>query len=161
MAAIAAARGYRMRAVVPSKIPLEKKVLLKIAGSALDVVNDNVCPSPGMGEGSINLAKTRAKAESDRYAMPNQYENGAQRARPLRDHRPGDLASDRGSGDAPVRIARHLRHGDGGGGAISGAAAGSQADRGAAERRARRSRAPQHFGASRCPSCSTGRWSTI
>ena len=28
-----------------------------------------------MGEGSINLAKTRAKAESDRYVMPNQYEN--------------------------------------------------------------------------------------
>jgi len=75
MAAIAAARGYRMRAVVPNKVPLEKKVLLKIAGAALDVVNDNVCPSPGMGEGSINLAKTRAKAESNRYAMPNQYEN--------------------------------------------------------------------------------------
>jgi cysteine synthase len=75
MAAIAAARGFRMRAVVPNKVPLEKKVLLKIAGSDLDVVNDNVCPSPGLGEGSINLAKTRAKAESDRYAMPNQYEN--------------------------------------------------------------------------------------
>jgi cysteine synthase A/cysteine synthase B len=75
MAAIAAARGYRMRAVVPNKVPLEKKVLLKITGAALDVVNDNVCPSPGMGEGSINLAKTRAKAESNRYVMPNQYEN--------------------------------------------------------------------------------------
>jgi cysteine synthase A/cysteine synthase B len=75
MAAIAAARGFRMRAVIPNKVPLEKKVLLKIAGSDLDVVNDNVCPSPGLGEGSINLAKTRAKAESDRYAMPNQYEN--------------------------------------------------------------------------------------
>ena len=67
--------GVRMRAVVPNKVPLEKKVLLKIAGADLDVVNDNVCPSPGMGEGSINLAKTRAKAESRRYVMPNQYEN--------------------------------------------------------------------------------------
>jgi cysteine synthase len=75
MAAMAAARGVRMRAVVPNQVPLEKKVLLKIAGSDLDVVNDNVCPSPGMGEGSINLAKTRAKAESARYVMPNQYEN--------------------------------------------------------------------------------------
>jgi cysteine synthase len=75
MAAMAAALGVRMRAVVPNKVPLEKKVLLKIAGSDLDVVNDNVCPSPGMGEGSINLAKTRAKAESRRYVMPNQYEN--------------------------------------------------------------------------------------
>jgi cysteine synthase len=75
MAGMAAALGVRMRAVVPNRVPLEKKVLLKIAGSDLDVVNDNVCPSPGMGEGSINLAKTRAKAERDRYVMPNQYEN--------------------------------------------------------------------------------------
>lgn len=75
MAGIAAALGVSMRAVVPNGVPLEKKVLLKIAGAQLDVVNDNVCPSPGMGEGSINLAKTRAKAEADRYVMPNQYEN--------------------------------------------------------------------------------------
>ncbi len=75
MAAIAAVLGARMRAVVPDRVPLEKKVLLKIAGADLDVVNDAVCPSPGMGEGSINLAKTRAKAESGRYVMPNQYEN--------------------------------------------------------------------------------------
>jgi len=75
MAGIAAVLGVRMRAVVPDRVPLEKKVLLKIAGADLDVVNDAVCPSPGMGEGSINLAKTRAKAESARYVMPNQYEN--------------------------------------------------------------------------------------
>ena len=64
-----------MRAVVPNKVPLEKKVLLKIAGADLDVVNDELCPSPGMGDGSINLAKSRAKAQSDTYVMPNQYEN--------------------------------------------------------------------------------------
>ena len=75
MAGIAAVLGVRLRAVVPDRVPLEKKVLLKIAGADLDVVNDAVCPSPGMGEGSINLAKTRAKAESARYVMPNQYEN--------------------------------------------------------------------------------------
>ena len=75
LAGMAAVRGLRMRAVVPNKVPLEKKVLLKLAGAELDVVNDNLCPSPGMGEGSINLAKTRAKAEPARYVMPNQYEN--------------------------------------------------------------------------------------
>lgn len=75
MAAIAAAWGVPMRAVVPDRVPLEKKVLLKLAGAELDVVNDAVCPSPGLGEGSIHLAKTRAKSEPDRYAMPNQYEN--------------------------------------------------------------------------------------
>ena len=75
MAAMAAVLGFRMRAVVPNRVPLEKKVLLRIAGADLDVVNDALCPSPGMGEGAINLAKTRAKAEGERYAMPNQYEN--------------------------------------------------------------------------------------
>src|SRR5438105_13244883 len=62
LAAMARARGYHMRAVVPNKIPLEKKILLKIAGAELDVINDELCPSPGMGDGSINLAKAHAKA---------------------------------------------------------------------------------------------------
>jgi cysteine synthase len=75
LAAIAAARGYRLRAVIPNRVPLEKKVLLKIAGAELDVVNDEVCPTPGAADGSINLARTREKAQPDLYAMPNQYEN--------------------------------------------------------------------------------------
>ena len=73
--AMAKARGYHMRAVVPNKIPLEKKVLLKIAGAELDVVNDALCPAPGLGDGSINIAKSHAKAQAKKYAMPNQYEN--------------------------------------------------------------------------------------
>ena len=75
LAAMARARGYHMRAVVPNKVPLEKKLLLKIAGAELDVLNDELCPAPGLGDGSINMAKTHAKAQSKRYAMPNQYEN--------------------------------------------------------------------------------------
>jgi cysteine synthase len=75
LAAMARARGYHMRAVVPNKVPLEKKILLKIAGADLDVVSDALCPAPGLGDGSINLAKTHAKASSHKYAMPNQYEN--------------------------------------------------------------------------------------
>ncbi len=75
LAAMASARGHSMRAVVPNRIPLEKKLLLEIAGARLDVVNDALCPSPGMGEGSIELAKTHARAQPDRYVMPNQYEN--------------------------------------------------------------------------------------
>src|SRR5947207_1896414 len=75
LAAMARARGYHLRAVVPNKIPLEKKVLLKIAGADLDVVNDALCPAPGLGDGSINLAKSHAKAQAKKYAMPNQYEN--------------------------------------------------------------------------------------
>lgn len=76
LAALARARGYKMRAIVPNRVPLEKKILLRIAGADLDVVSDELCPSPGAGgEGSINLAKTYAKAQKDKYVMPNQYEN--------------------------------------------------------------------------------------
>lgn len=75
LAAMARARGHHMRAVVPNKVPLEKKLLLKIAGADLDVISDELCPAPGLGEGSINLAKTHAKASAHKYAMPNQYEN--------------------------------------------------------------------------------------
>jgi cysteine synthase len=75
LAAMARARGYHLRAVVPNKVPLEKKVLLKIAGAELEVVNDALCPAPGLGDGSINLAKSHAKAQATKYAMPNQYEN--------------------------------------------------------------------------------------
>ncbi|MCI0631793.1 MAG: cysteine synthase family protein [Phycisphaerales bacterium] len=77
LAAMASVRGYHIRAVVPNKIPLEKKVLLKICGAQLDVINDELCPAPGVGDGSINLAKSHAKAQANRYAMPNQYENRA------------------------------------------------------------------------------------
>lgn len=77
LAAMSRARGYHMRAVVPNKVPLEKKLLLKIAGAELDVISDELCPAPGLGDGSINLAKSHAKAQSAKYVMPNQYENEA------------------------------------------------------------------------------------
>ncbi len=77
LAAIASMKGYSMRAIVPNKVPDEKKVLLKIAGADVDVINDAMCPSPGMGEGSIGIAKSYAKARPERYVMPNQYENRA------------------------------------------------------------------------------------
>jgi len=77
LAAIASMKGYAMRAVVPNKVPDEKKVLLKIAGAEVDVINDSMCPSPGMGEGSIGIAKSYAKSRPERYVMPNQYENRA------------------------------------------------------------------------------------
>ncbi|HEY3864292.1 MAG TPA: cysteine synthase family protein [Verrucomicrobiae bacterium] len=77
LAALASARGYKLRAIVPGRIPGEKKTLLKIAGADLEVLNDDVCPAPGLGDGSINRAKSHAKASPGEYAMPNQYENEA------------------------------------------------------------------------------------
>ncbi|SPE25476.1 Cysteine synthase B [Candidatus Sulfotelmatomonas gaucii] len=75
LAGMARARGHHMLAIVPNKVPFEKKVLLKIAGADLDIVSDELCPAPGLGDGSINLAKTYAKAQGHKYVMPNQYEN--------------------------------------------------------------------------------------
>lgn len=77
LAAMAGLRGYPMRAVVPAKVPREKRTLLRIAGADVDVVPDSLCPLPGQDEGAIGLAKTYARASSHKYSMPNQYENPA------------------------------------------------------------------------------------
>lgn len=75
LAGICAARGYPMRAVVPGKVPAEKRVLLRLMGAELDVTTDAMCPLPGAEDGTIGLAKTHARASAHKYAMPNQYEN--------------------------------------------------------------------------------------
>jgi S-sulfo-L-cysteine synthase (O-acetyl-L-serine-dependent) len=77
LAAMASVKGVHMRAIVPEKVPDEKKVMLRIAGAHVDVLTDAMCPSPGMGEGALGMARSYAKAQSDRYVMPNQYENRA------------------------------------------------------------------------------------
>lgn len=77
LAALASARGYAMRTVVPNKVPRDKKLLLRIAGAELEVINDELCPMPGLGDGSINIARSHARAQPDRYVMPNQYANRA------------------------------------------------------------------------------------
>lgn len=77
LAALASARGYALRAVVPNKVPMEKKLLLRIAGAEVEVINDELCPMPGLGDGSINIARSHARAQPARYAMPNQYANRA------------------------------------------------------------------------------------
>jgi cysteine synthase len=74
LAAIAGVRGYPMLAVVPAKVPAEKKVLLQVFGAQVEVVSDALCPLPGE-DGTIGLAKTHARASAHRYVMPNQYEN--------------------------------------------------------------------------------------
>ncbi|HZW06960.1 MAG TPA: cysteine synthase family protein [Phycisphaerales bacterium] len=77
LAALAGLRGYGMRAVVPSKVPAEKKALLRMAGAEVDVVADAMCPLPGSEDGTIGLARSYARAQGAKYVMPNQYENQA------------------------------------------------------------------------------------
>lgn len=75
LAALAASRGYAMRAVVPARVPQEKRLLLRIAGAEVDMVADALCPLPGSEDGTIGLARTYARASPERYVMPNQYES--------------------------------------------------------------------------------------
>jgi cysteine synthase B len=77
LAGLASLKGYPMRAVVPAKVPEEKRMLLKHLGATVDVTNDATCPLPGSEDGAIGLAKTYARAQSSKYVMPNQYENEA------------------------------------------------------------------------------------
>ncbi len=75
LAAMAAVRGYPMLAVIPERVPEEKKALLRIAGADVEALSDALCPVPGQGGGTINMAKTHAKAQRERFVLPNQYEN--------------------------------------------------------------------------------------
>ncbi|MFZ4573622.1 MAG: PLP-dependent cysteine synthase family protein [Phycisphaerales bacterium] len=77
LAVLAGVSGYHMRAVVPSKVPIEKRALMRLAGAEVDVVSDALCPLPGSEDGALGLARSHARAQPDRYVMPNQYENDA------------------------------------------------------------------------------------
>ena len=63
LAAMAKVRGYPMRAVVPNRVPMEKKVLLKLCGADLDVLSDELCPTPGAAE---VLIRTKPHADGAR-----------------------------------------------------------------------------------------------
>lgn len=75
LAALAASRGIPMRAVMPSKAPLEKQVMLKLCGAELDVVDDSYSSALELGSGPIGKARTDAAADPEAHVMPNQYEN--------------------------------------------------------------------------------------
>lgn len=75
LAALAAARGIPMHAVMPSKAPLEKQVLLRLCGAELDLVDDDYLSPQGHGSGPIGNAKTQAAGDPEGRVMPNQYGN--------------------------------------------------------------------------------------
>lgn len=77
LAALAGVRGYRLRAVVPARVPAEKRVFLRLAGADVEVTHDALCPLPGDEGGTIGLARSYARGSPQRYVMPNQYENQA------------------------------------------------------------------------------------
>jgi cysteine synthase A/cysteine synthase B len=76
LASLANARGIPIEIAVPSRIPEEKKILLKLLGvEALWEADDNLCPLfPNEGARGVVNGILSGKG-GDRYFNPNQYEN--------------------------------------------------------------------------------------
>ena len=77
LAALAALAGIPLTVTIPSGVPEEKLVLLRMLGATVMPTPDDLCPVDHPRDGAIALA--RAVAESPvhrgRYAMPDQYAN--------------------------------------------------------------------------------------
>lgn len=72
LAMLAAARGYRIRLVMPECVSMERRAVLEAYGAELVL-----SPAAEATDGAIRLAHRILAAEPDRYFMPNQYDNPA------------------------------------------------------------------------------------
>jgi cysteine synthase B len=70
LAMIAAARGYRIKLVMPACVSMERR-------SVLEAYNAEIVLSPGCEatDGAIRMAHKIYAADPDKYYMPNQYAN--------------------------------------------------------------------------------------
>ncbi|PLY02284.1 MAG: cysteine synthase B [Desulfuromonas sp.] len=72
LAMISAARGYRIKLVMPACVSIERRSVLEAYGA--DVV---LSPAEEATDGAIRLAHKIMAEEPDLYFMPNQYDNQA------------------------------------------------------------------------------------
>lgn len=70
MAMIAAARGYRIKLVMPACVSMERRRVLEAFGAELVL-----SPAEEATDGAIRLAHRILEEEPDSYYMPNQYAN--------------------------------------------------------------------------------------
>lgn len=77
LAALAALMGKKITVMVPSAIPEEKKILLRMLGAEVWEAPDDLCPVEHPRDGAIALARSFAKAPArqGRHVMPDQYNN--------------------------------------------------------------------------------------
>jgi cysteine synthase A/cysteine synthase B len=77
LAALAALEGLTLTVTIPSGVPEEKLVLLRMLGATVLPTPDELCPVDHPRDGAIALAHAIAEspAYTGRYAMPNQYDN--------------------------------------------------------------------------------------
>lgn len=72
LAMLAAARGYRIRLVMPACVSLERRAVLEAYGAELVL-----SPAEEGTDGAIRLAHRILAEAPERYFMPNQYDNPA------------------------------------------------------------------------------------
>jgi S-sulfo-L-cysteine synthase (O-acetyl-L-serine-dependent) len=77
LAALAALEGVPLTVTIPSGVPQEKLVLLRMLGATVLPTPDDLCPVDNPRDGAIALARAIADspAHAGRYVMPNQYAN--------------------------------------------------------------------------------------
>lgn len=75
LAMVANARGYGFSATLSKAIPLEKRTALRLFGTDLVELDDDLCPMPGQPEGA--MAKAEELGARDGWTELNQYANPA------------------------------------------------------------------------------------
>lgn len=75
LAMLANAKGYKFTATLSNKIPSEKRASLRLFGTDLRELDDDLCPAPGAPEGAIALAAKLGDEPGNFH--PNQYKNPA------------------------------------------------------------------------------------
>ena len=75
LAMMSNARGYHFSATLSNEIPLEKRLALRLFGTELFELNDDLCPMPGQPEGA--MAKAAELGAQPGWTSLNQYKNPA------------------------------------------------------------------------------------
>jgi cysteine synthase/rhodanese-related sulfurtransferase len=75
LAMLANAKGYKLTVTLSNKIPAEKRASLRLFGTELVELEDDLCPAPGAPEGAIALAAELGERPGNYH--PNQYKNPA------------------------------------------------------------------------------------
>jgi len=77
LSALAAVLGIPIEVTIPSAVPEENKILLRMLGAQVWDTPDDLCPINHPKDGAIALARSFVESEASKhqYIMPNQYEN--------------------------------------------------------------------------------------
>lgn len=75
LAMLANAKGYAFTATMSNKVPAEKRASLRLFGTDLRELDDDLCPAPGAPEGAIALAAELGDRPGNFHL--NQYKNPA------------------------------------------------------------------------------------